>query len=191
MIATLAFFIIYGGLLLTLCWHDLRYGLLPDKFTCPLLWGGLLYYLCMSPANLQHAVWGAIAGYLAFALIYWLYRGIRGREGIGYGDVKFLAALGAWQGWRILPQLVLIATILACAAVTVLILCGKHRQALRNPLPFGPFLATAGLLCGWQTFLVSHFNLRLKIILQTNFTYQIQLGFQPVDMAFFVGEDGD
>lgn len=70
MIATLAFFIIYGGLLLTLCWHDLRYGLLPDKFTCPLLWGGLLYYLCMSPANLQHAVWGAIAGYLAFALIY-------------------------------------------------------------------------------------------------------------------------
>ncbi|WP_251267722.1 prepilin peptidase, partial [Enterobacter hormaechei] len=80
-------------------------------------------------------------------LIYWLYRGIRGREGIGYGDVKFLAALGAWQGWRVLPQLVLIATILACAAVTVLMLCGKHRQALRNPLPFGPFLATAGLLC--------------------------------------------
>lgn len=98
MIATLAFFIIYGGLLLTLCWHDLRYGLLPDKFTCPLLWGGLLYYLCMSPANLQHAVWGAIAGYLAFALIYWLYRGIRGREGIGYGDVKFLAALGGMAG---------------------------------------------------------------------------------------------
>ena len=189
MIATLAFFIIYGGLLLTLCWHDLRYGLLPDKFTCPLLWGGLLYYLCMSPANLQHAVWGAIAGYLAFALIYWLYRGIRGREGIGYGDVKFLAALGAWQGWRILPQIDLISTILACAAVALLILCGKHRLALRN-LSALSWPQRVCYVVG-RLFLVSHFNLRLKIILQTNFTYQIQLGFQPVDMAFFVGEDGD
>ncbi|MCL3783179.1 prepilin peptidase, partial [Prolixibacteraceae bacterium JC049] len=53
-VATFAFFIIHGGLLLTLCWHDLRYGLLPDKFTCPLLWSGLLYYLCLSPANLVH-----------------------------------------------------------------------------------------------------------------------------------------
>lgn len=73
-VANVVFFIIYGGLLLTLSWHDLRYGLLPDKFTCPLLWSGLLYYVCMSPVNLPHAVWGAIAGYLAFALIYWFYR---------------------------------------------------------------------------------------------------------------------
>lgn len=151
MITTFAFFIIYGGLLLTLGWHDLRYGLLPDKFTCPLLWCGLLYYLCMSPANLAHAVWGAIAGYLAFALIYWLYRGIRGREGIGYGDIKFLAALGAWHGWRVLPLLVLIATIFACTTVTILVLWRKKRQALHNPLPFGPFLTTAGLVCEWPT----------------------------------------
>ena len=151
--ATFAFFIIHGGLLLTLCWHDLRYGLLPDKFTCPLLWGGLLYYLCLSPANLVHAVWGAIGGYLAFVLIYWLYRGIRGREGIGYGDIKFLAALGAWHGWKVLPQLVLIAAILACAAVTALTLCTRTRQTLHYPLPFGPFLAAAGVFCGWQAFI--------------------------------------
>lgn len=152
-VATFAFFIIHGGLLLTLCWHDLRYGLLPDKFTCPLLWSGLLYYLCLSPANLVHAVWGAIGGYLAFGFIYWLYRGIRGREGIGYGDIKFLAALGAWHGWKVLPQLVLIAAILACAAVTALTLCTRTRQTLHYPLPFGPFLAAAGVFCGWQAFI--------------------------------------
>ncbi|WP_148653724.1 prepilin peptidase, partial [Klebsiella pneumoniae] len=89
------------------------------------------------------AVWGAIGGYLAFGLIYWLYRGIRGREGIGYGDIKFLAALGAWHGWKVLPQLVLIAAILACAAVTALTLCTRTRQTLHYPLPFGPFLAAA------------------------------------------------
>lgn len=150
--APLLFLMFYCGLLLTLCWYDLRFGLLPDKFTCPLLWSGLLYHLCVSPATLSYAVWGAIAGYLAFALLYWLYRGIRGQEGIGYGDIKFLAALGAWHGWKALPELVLIASLLACAAVAMLILCGRKRQALYNPLPFGPFLAAAGLTCGWQTF---------------------------------------
>ena len=152
-VANVVFFIIYGGLLLTLSWHDLRYGLLPDKFTCPLLWSGLLYYVSISPVNLPHAVWGAIAGYLAFALIYWFYRGVRGSEGIGYGDVKLLAALGAWHGWRALPQLVLIATILACAAVAVVILRTREREALHNPLPFGPFLAVAGLSSEGVTFL--------------------------------------
>ena len=107
----------------------------------------------MSPVNLPHAVWGAIAGYLAFALIYWFYRGVRGSEGIGYGDVKLLAALGAWHGWRALPQLVLIATILACAAVAVVILRTREREALHNPLPFGPFLAVAGLSSEGVTFL--------------------------------------
>lgn len=152
-IANLAFFSIYGGLTLTLCWQDLRYGLLPDKFTCPLLWSGLLYYLCLSPDKLAHAVWGAIAGYLAFALIYWFYRGVRGYEGIGYGDVKLLAALGAWHGWRALPQLVFIATILACAVVAILILRAKKREALHNPLPFGPFLAVAGWSCEGVTYI--------------------------------------
>ncbi len=95
----------------------------------------------------------SVGRYLAFGLIYWLYRGIRRREGIGYGDIKFLAALGAWHGWEVLPQLVLIAAILACAAVTALILCTRTRQTLHHPLPFGPFLAAAGVFCGWQTFI--------------------------------------
>ncbi|WP_434638448.1 prepilin peptidase [Klebsiella sp. I138] len=142
----------YSSILLVLCWYDLRYGLLPDRLTCPLLWGGLLYYLCHAPLQLEHAVGGAIAGYLSFALIYWFYRGIRGYEGLGYGDVKLLAALGAWHGWQILPQLVLVATIFAGGALLLLVILGKAQGLLDNPLPFGPFLAAAGFWCGWQPF---------------------------------------
>lgn len=145
------FIILYCGLSLMLCWCDYRNGLLPDRFTCPLLWVGLLYHLYLSESTLSSAVWGAIAGYVSFATIYWLYRGLRGYEGIGYGDVKFLAALGAWHGWGVLPQLVLIATILACVTLGMKIIAGRKRQVLYNPLPFGPFLAAAGLWCGWQT----------------------------------------
>ncbi|STW04207.1 Leader peptidase (Prepilin peptidase) [Klebsiella grimontii] len=99
-VATFAFFIIHGGLLLTLCWHDLRYGLLPDKFTCPLLWSGLLYYLCLSPANLVHAVWGAIGGYLAFGLIYWLYREYAGGKASATAILNFSPRLGHGMGGK-------------------------------------------------------------------------------------------
>ncbi|MDP1276772.1 A24 family peptidase, partial [Klebsiella pneumoniae] len=69
--------------------------------------------------QLHDAVWGAIAGYLSLAVLYWLYRGIRGYEGLGYGDIKYLAALGAWHGWRLLPQLLLVASLLACTVWAV------------------------------------------------------------------------
>lgn len=146
---TLPFLLVYSSFTLALCWYDLRDGLLPDRLTCPLLWCGLLYYLCHAPMKLEQAVAGAIAGYLAFALIYWLYRGIRGYEGLGCGDVKFLAALGAWHGWELLPQLIFMASLLACGGWLVLMLSGKTLGSLNNPLPFGPFLAAAGFWCGW------------------------------------------
>lgn len=98
MLAALPFLLCYSGLTVALCHQDLRHGLLPDRYTCPLLWSGLLFYLCLAPHQLHDAVWGAIAGYLSLAAIYWLYRGIRGYEGLGYGDIKYLAALGAWHG---------------------------------------------------------------------------------------------
>lgn len=116
MLAALPFLLCYSGLTLALCQQDLRYGLLPDRFTCPLLWSGLLFYLCLAPHQLNEAVWGALAGYLSFAALYWLYRRVRGHEGLGYGDIKYLAALGAWHGWRMLPQLVLVASLLASMA---------------------------------------------------------------------------
>lgn len=155
MLTALPFFLCYSGLTLALCQQDLRNGLLPDRFTCPLLWCGLLFYLCLAPQRLGDAVWGAIAGYLSFAGIYWLYRGFRGREGLGYGDIKYLAALGAWHGWQILPRLVLIASFLAGITWGILAfytrLCRHRRWILNNPLPFGPFMAAAGFWCGWQT----------------------------------------
>ncbi|MBN0343703.1 prepilin peptidase, partial [Pseudomonas aeruginosa] len=92
------------------------------------------------------------AGYLSLAAIYWLYRGIRGYEGLGYGDIKYLAALGAWHGWRLLPQLVLVASLLAgiaWAGAGLYASCGGRSKWRRsNPLPFGPFLAAAGFWCG-------------------------------------------
>ena len=143
--------LLYSGLSLALCWYDLRYGLLPDRLTCPLLWSGLFYYLYYAPLQLEYAVGGAIGGYLAFTCLYWLYRGIRGYEGLGYGDVKFLAALGAWHGWPMLPQLVFLATVFAGGVMLLVIILGKAPGSLNNPLPFGPFLAAAGFWCGWQT----------------------------------------
>jgi len=105
--------------------------------------------------QLNEAVWGALAGYLSFAALYWLYRRVRGHEGLGYGDIKYLAALGAWHGWRMLPQLVLVASLLAGMTWVILGLsarCGGNRKwEKNNPLPFGPFLAAAGFWCGWQT----------------------------------------
>lgn len=148
--AALLALLFYCVLSLWLCWHDIRTGLLPDRLTCPLLWGGLAYNLCLQPPQLSSAVLGAIAGYGGLALIYWLYRWIRKREGVGYGDVKFLAALGAWHGWEALPQLMALACGLALSFVAGQIILGHLSGALKNPLPFGPFLAAAGLITGWQ-----------------------------------------
>lgn len=154
MLAALPFLLCYSGLTVALCHRDLRHGLLPDRYTCPLLWSGLLFISvwrrtsCMMPS-------GGDRGYLSLAAIYWLYRGIRGYEGLGYGDIKYLAALGAWHGWRLLPQLVLVASLLAgiaWAGAGLYASCGrKSKWGRSNPLPFGPFLAAAGFWCGWQT----------------------------------------
>lgn len=129
---------------------DLRTGFLPDRLTCPLLWSGLIYHQLLLPARLPAALWGAVAGYVLFALLYWSYRLAYRQEGLGYGDVKFLAALGAWHEWQSLPMLVFIAAFLACAAVGMdYFRYGK--AVLKNPLPFGPYMAAAGFIMGWKT----------------------------------------
>lgn len=93
--ATLPFLILYACLSVLLFLWDAKHGLLPDRFTCPLLWSGLLFSQVCNPDGLADALWGAIIGYGTFAVIYWGYRILRHKEGLGYGDVKFLAALGA------------------------------------------------------------------------------------------------
>ncbi|MNC16403.1 Type 4 prepilin-like proteins leader peptide-processing enzyme [compost metagenome] len=151
MLTALPFQVIYFVLTCLLVREDIRSGLLPDRYLCPLLWSGLLFHLINRPEFLFSAVVGAIVGYAGFASIYWGYRTVFKREGLGYGDVKYLAALGAWHGWCVLPALTLSAAVLATSYVLIQMLCNPGQQIHKNPLPFGPFLAAAGLLSGWQS----------------------------------------
>lgn len=145
-LCTLAFFFMYLYLSIRLCWHDFSTGLLPDRFTCPLLWLGILFHLCQRPLQVNDALWGAIAGYSVMALLYWGYRIIRHREGLGYGDVKYLAALGAWHGWQQLPSLLLLASGAACIFIAGNVLWHPTTADIKNPLPFGPFMGAAGFI---------------------------------------------
>lgn len=154
MLITLPFLLVYVSLTAFLVRADIRYGLLPDKFLCPLLWAGLLFQVCIQPDFLPSAVVGAMAGYVGFAAIYWGYRFICRREGMGYGDVKYLSALGAWHGWCMLPALALLAALMALLCILVFSLIRPDEETIKNPLPFGPFLAAAGLCVGWKTLLI-------------------------------------
>ncbi|MEH5113548.1 prepilin peptidase [Klebsiella variicola] len=136
-----------GGLLLLsfllmLARIDARTQLLPDRLTLPLLWAGLLFNLNEVYIALPDAVAGAMAGYLALWSVYWLFRLLTGKEALGYGDFKLLAALGAWYGWQVLPQVLLLAS--ACGLVWTLLQRLWTRQSLQQPLAFGPWLALAG-----------------------------------------------
>ncbi|WP_312156925.1 prepilin peptidase [Lelliottia nimipressuralis] len=153
MLTALPFLMLYAVLTCLLVREDIRSGLLPDKYLCPLLWTGLLFHLTIHPDFLASAVMGAMAGYIGFACIYWGYRMVFKREGLGYGDVKYLAALGAWHGWCVLPAMALSAAILAISFVLIQTVMKPEQQIHKNPLPFGPFLAAAGLVSGWQSLL--------------------------------------
>ncbi|WP_261536516.1 prepilin peptidase [Burkholderia multivorans] len=121
---------------------DMRTGYLPDSMTLPLLWAGLALNLGGTFASLRSAVIGAMAGYLFLWSIYWLFKWLRGIEGIGFGDLKLLAALGAWLGWAALPQVVLFAAV--TGALVGLVATWRGRMRFEEPIPFGPFLAAGG-----------------------------------------------
>ncbi len=130
--------------LIALAFIDLDTMLLPDDITLPLLWLGLLFTLCGGFVALDSAVIGAIAGYLSLWLVFWAFKLATGKEGLGYGDFKLLAALGAWLGWAALPQIILLSSLVG--AVTGIGMIVLRRQARGTPMPFGPFLAAAGWL---------------------------------------------
>ena len=130
--------------LIALAFIDLDTQLLPDSMTLPLLWLGLLFNLQGTFAPLPAAVIGAMAGYLSLWSIYWLFKLSTGKEGMGYGDFKLLAALGAWFGWTALPAVVLLASVVGAAVGIALIVVARHGREV--PIPFGPYLAGAGLL---------------------------------------------
>ena len=130
--------------LLTLALIDARLYVLPDQITLPLMWLGLLVNTQEHFAPVAAAVLGAIIGYLSLWTIYWLFKLLRNKEGMGYGDFKLSAAIGAWLGWQALPSVVLVAALTALSTAAVLLLAGRMR--IEQPMPFGPFLAFAGFL---------------------------------------------
>jgi general secretion pathway protein O/leader peptidase (prepilin peptidase)/N-methyltransferase len=135
----LPLWILWCGVL-PLTYIDARHLLLPDAITLPLLWCGLIYATTGAGIPLVDAVLGAVAGYLSLWLVYWAFRAVTGREGLGYGDFKLLAALGAWLGWQALPMVLLIASF--TAIVFHLLLKARRQQEI----PFGPALSVAGLV---------------------------------------------
>ena len=130
--------------LLALTAIDIDTQLLPDDITLPLLWAGLLFNLFGVLTNLSSAVLGAAIGYLALWSVYWLFKLITGKEGMGYGDFKLLAALGAWLGWQMLPLIILLSSLVGAVVGIALIVALKHGRNI--PIPFGPYLAGGGLI---------------------------------------------
>ncbi len=128
--------------LIALSMIDVDRQLLPDAITLPLLWLGLLLSLFPVFADMRQALVGAMAGYLSLWLVYHLFRLLTGKEGMGYGDFKLLAALGAWMGWEALPMIVLLSSAVgAVLGVAMIVIQGRDRA---QPIPFGPYLAIAG-----------------------------------------------
>lgn len=136
--------LVFVYLLIAMTFIDADTQLLPDDLTLPLLWIGLLLNLSGLFVPLQDAVIGAAAGYLSLWAIYWAFKLLTGKEGMGYGDFKLLAALGAWLGWKMLPIIILFSSLVGAAVGIALIVF--TRRGRDKPIPFGPYLAAAGLL---------------------------------------------
>ena len=142
--------------LLALAFIDIDTQLLPDDLTLPLLWLGLLFNLGDTFTDLSSAVIGAMAGYLVLWAVYWLFKLATGKEGMGYGDFKLLAAIGAWLGWQILPLTLLLSSLVGALVGIALIVFAQHGRNV--PIPFGPYLAAAGVIAlFWGEALTSHY----------------------------------
>ena len=118
--------------------------LLPDSITLPLLWSELAFNLFGAYTDISSAVIGAMVGYLTLWSIYWLFKLATGKEGMGYGDFKLLAALGAWLGWQMLPVIILLSSVVGAVVGISLIAINRHGR--NTPIPFGPYLAAAGVI---------------------------------------------
>lgn len=138
-----------AGAMLLLTWGllamsmiDVDHQLLPDALVLPLLWLGLIVNHFGLFTNLGDALWGAVFGYLSLWSVYWLFKLITGKEGMGYGDFKLLAMLGAWGGWQVLPLTILFSSLVG--AVLGVIMLRLRNAETSTPIPFGPYLAIAG-----------------------------------------------
>ena len=136
--------IVFIWALIALTFIDFDTQLLPDDITLPLLWLGLLLNLDGTFSSLPNAVIGAIAGYLSLWSVYWAFKLTTGKEGMGYGDFKLLAAIGAWLGWTLLPLVILLSSLVGALVGITLIIFTRHGRNI--PIPFGPYLAGGGLI---------------------------------------------
>lgn len=129
--------------LIAMAMIDFDTTLLPDQLTLPLMWAGILVALLgKGPVSLNDAIIGAMAGYLSLWSVYWLFKLLTKKEGMGYGDFKLLAALGAWLGWQLLPLVIVLSSAVGAVAGGLFLLVGKTERG--QAIPFGPFLAAAG-----------------------------------------------
>ena len=136
--------LVFAYLLIAMTFIDADTQMLPDDLTFPLLWAGLLVNINGTFVPLQDAVIGAAAGYLALWGVYWAFKLATGKEGMGYGDFKLLAALGAWLGWTMLPTIILLSSLVGAVVGIGLIVFAKRGRD--KPIPFGPYLAAAGII---------------------------------------------
>jgi len=136
--------------LIALTMIDADTQLLPDNMTIPLVWAGLIVNYFGLLTSLESALWGAVFGYLSLWSVYQLFKLLTGKEGMGYGDFKLLAALGAWMGWQMLPIIILLSSLVgAIIGIGMVLIRGKDKNI---PIPFGPYLAIAG----WITLVWGH-----------------------------------
>lgn len=138
-----------AGAMLLLTWGllamsmiDVDHQLLPDSIVLPLLWLGLIVNSFGLFASLPDALWGAVAGYLSLWSVYWMFKLVTGKEGMGYGDFKLLAMLGAWGGWQVLPLTILLSSVVGAVLGTIMLRLQKAESG--TAIPFGPYLAIAG-----------------------------------------------
>ena len=135
---------LFAAMLVAMTLIDWDTTLLPDVLTLPLLWAGLIAAdLRWIPVPLSDAVWGAVAGYMSLWLVYWAFKLATGKEGMGFGDFKLFAALGAWFGWQALVPIILMASVIGAVVGIVMKLNSSLREG--GQIPFGPFLAMAGV----------------------------------------------
>lgn len=136
--------LLFTWAMIALTFIDLDTYYLPDSITLPLLWLGLLLNLGGTYVPLSTAVIGAAAGYLSLWSVYWAFKWATGKEGMGYGDFKLLAAIGAWLGWQMLPLTILLSSLVgAVIGIGLMIFTKRGRNV---PIPFGPYLAIAGMI---------------------------------------------
>jgi leader peptidase (prepilin peptidase)/N-methyltransferase len=142
-LAGLGALVLIGGLI-ALTGIDFDTQLLPDDITLPMLWIGLALNMFNAYTDLKSAVIGAMVGYLILWSVYWAFKLATGKEGMGYGDFKLLAALGAWLGWQMLPLTILLSSLVGAAVGISLMVFARHGRGV--PIPFGPYLAAAGII---------------------------------------------